>query len=188
MSAPKTGEDSRLDQFLAFSAEVTAFGVVALQGTGQAEAYLRTVDGVVGTALVDELLGLHAGAPRAAGNEGGAARGVHLRRTIFGDGRLGPVARNIVKLWYSGVWYELPAAWTESYGPAPKDVTFVVSPSSYVEGLLWTAIGAHPAGAKAPGYGSWAGPPRIPRFAGDRLSPPAAEPVDGAVDAERVPA
>jgi len=35
-----------------------------------------------------------------------------------------------------------------------------------VEGLLWTAIGAHPAGAKAPGYGSWAEQPRIPPPAG----------------------
>lgn len=188
MSAAKTGDASRLDQFLAFSAEVTAFGVVELQGTGQAEAYLQTVDDVVGAALVDELLVLHAKAPRATGNEGRAARGAHLRRTIFGDGRLGPVARNIVKLWYSGVWYELPGAWTETYGPAPQDVTFVVSPSSYVEGLLWTAIGAHPAGAKAPGYGSWAAPPRIPRFADDPVSPLSAEPVDGTVDAERVPA
>lgn len=184
MSAVMTGEASRLDRFLAFSAEVTAFGVVELQGTGQTEAYLQTVDDVVGAALVDELLALHAEAPCATEKEGRAARDTHLRRTVFGDGKLGPVARNIVKLWYSGVWYELPTAWTESYGPAPKDVTFVVSPSSYVEGLLWTAIGAHPAGAKAPGYGSWAAPPRIPRFAGDPVPPPAAM----AEAAEPVPA
>ncbi len=168
-----TSTASRLDRFLAFSAEVTAFGVVELQGTGQPEAYLKTVDDVVGTALVDELLALHAESPHTA-------RDAHLRRTIFGDGKLGPIARNIVKLWYSGVWYELPTAWTETYGPAPKDVTFVVSPSSYVEGLLWTAIGAHPAGAKAPGYGSWAAPPRIPRFADDPSPLP--------VEAEPVPA
>lgn len=167
-----TNGASRLDLFLAFSAEVTAFSAVELQGTGQAEAYLKTVDEVVGTALVDELLATHAGQMRATGDEGRAARDTYLRRAVFGNEKLGPVARNIVKLWYSGVWYELPTAWTEAYGPAPKDVTFVVSPSSYVEGLLWTAIGAHPAGAKAPGYGSWAAPPRIPRFAGDPANLP----------------
>ncbi|NNH33825.1 hypothetical protein C9413_32005, partial [Rhizobium sp. SEMIA 4085] len=38
----------------------------------------------------------------------------------------------------------------------------VVSPDAYIEGLLWKAIGAHPAGAKGPGFGSWAFPPKIP--------------------------
>ncbi len=149
----------RLDRFLAFSSEVTSFTVFDLQGTGQAEAYLQTVDSVVGAPVVDELLAVYAGADRESGEQ---AREAYLRREIFGREKLGPIARNIVKLWYSGTWYELPSAWTEIYGPAPKDVTFVVSPYSYVEGLLWTAVGAHPAGAKAPGYASWAAPPVIP--------------------------
>ena len=51
--------------------------------------------------------------------------------------------------------------WTESFGALENDVTFVVSPAAYTEGLLWRAIGARPHGAKAPGYGSWAAPPRI---------------------------
>lgn len=153
-----TAESSRLDRFLAFSAEVTAFTVFDLQGTGQSEAFLKTVDDIVGAATVDELLAAHGGVEEPEGQ----ARDAALRRGIFGDQKLGPIARNLIKLWYSGVWSELPTAWTEAYGPAPKDVTFVVSPSSYVEGLLWTAIGAHPAGAKAPGYGSWTEEPRIP--------------------------
>jgi hypothetical protein len=32
--------------------------------------------------------------------------------------------------------------------------------------LLWKAIRAHPAGAKGPGFGSWAFPPKIPAFPG----------------------
>ncbi len=93
---------------------------------------------------------------------GQAEGGVAL--TILGDERLGDVARAVTKLWYSGTWFELPHAWTERYGPKPKDTTFVPSPDAYVEGLCGKAIGAHPAGAKAPGYGSWAAPPRIPSF------------------------
>jgi hypothetical protein len=159
--------ENRLDRFLAFSAEVTAFTVFELRGTGQAEAYLKTVDDVVGAVLLNELLAAYGEVLCAAEGQRRSVRNALLRRQVFGSEKLGPVARNIVKLWYVGVWYELPTAWTEAYGPAPKDVTFVVSPSAYVEGLLWTAIGAHPAGAKAPGYGSWASPPRIPRFEGD---------------------
>jgi hypothetical protein len=44
----------------------------------------------------------------------------------------------------------------------------VVSAASYTEGLLWPTIGANPNGAKAPGYASWAQPPRIPA---DRAAP-----------------
>ena len=146
---------ARLDRFLAFSADVTAFTVFQLRGTGQAEPYLQTVVGVVGEPLVDELLARHASLP-----DGDRAGG--LRREIFSDEQLGPIARNVVKLWFVGIWYELPAAWRETFGAHERDVTFTVSPTAYTEGLLWPTIGANPPGAKAPGYGSWAGPPRIP--------------------------
>jgi hypothetical protein len=147
-----------IESFLAFSAEVTAFTVFELQGTGQAELYLSAVTEVVGQATLSQLLAVyenlrHDPQPR---------RDERLRREIFGDEKLGPIARNIVKLWYVGTWYELPNAWTESYGARDKNVTFAVSASAYTEGLLWPAIGANPSGAKAPGYGSWAAPPRIP--------------------------
>ena len=45
-----------IERFLAFSADVTAFTVFELQGTGQAEAYFATVTDVVGRELVDQLL------------------------------------------------------------------------------------------------------------------------------------
>ena len=100
---------------------------------------------------------MHAKAP-ATGRE------AFLRRELYGDPRLGPVARNVIKLWYVGIWYELPSAWVEAYGAGPADVDTMVSGAAYAEGLLWVAIGANPPGAKAPGYGSWTGPPCIPPF------------------------
>lgn len=145
------------DKFLAFSAEITAFTTFELLGTGMADDYLAAVIDVVGEATVEELL-------RAWDRvrESGAVTEENLRREIFGDEKLGPIARNIIKLWYIGTWYQLPYAWTQSFGAREKDVTFVVSPAAYVEGLLWPAIGSHPPGAKAPGYGSWANAPVIP--------------------------
>jgi hypothetical protein len=62
-----------------------------------------------------------------------------------------------------GAWYPLPAAWRGTFGELEKDTTFVVSPAAYTEGLLWPTIGANPAGAKGPGYGTWSVPPRIPK-------------------------
>lgn len=150
---------TRLEHFLAFSADVTAFTRFELQGTGLAQDYLDTVVRIVGATIVDGLLDRHANA--VAGGEG-APREEELRRDVFSDPQLGPVARNIVKMWFTGIWYELPREWTEAFGARPGDVTFVVSPTAYTEGLLWPAIGANPPGAKAPGYGSWAFPPHIP--------------------------
>ncbi|SIO57743.1 hypothetical protein SAMN05444166_5477 [Singulisphaera sp. GP187] len=146
-----------IERFLAFSAEVTAFTEFELRGTGQAEAYLTAVEGVIGGVLLGELLDAYERVPRGSKDK----RVSGLRREIFGDEKLGPIARNIIKLWYIGIWYELPHAWTEAFGAIEKNVLFMVSASAYTEGLLWVAIGANPPGAKGPGYGSWVGPPQI---------------------------
>ena len=60
-----------------------------------------------------------------------------------------------------GTWYVLPVEWREAYAAGDRDRTFVVSPESYTEGLLWPAVGAGPSGAKPLGYGMWAMAPRI---------------------------
>jgi hypothetical protein len=145
------------DRFLVFSAEFTAFSEFELRGTGLTEAYLKAVEDVIGRDLLTELLGVYDGVPGNPPEE----RTRRLRQEIFGDAKLGPIARNIIKLWYIGVWYELPHEWTEAFGALEKNVTFMVSPVAYTEGLLWVALGANPPGAKGPGYGSWADPPRI---------------------------
>ena len=151
---------SRLERFLAFSSEVTAYPVFELRGTGLAEAYLTTVTDVVGHRVVDTLLDRYDAAVAAA--DGGGNLPDLLRRELFSDPWLGPVARNVVKMWFVGIWYELPRAWTDAYGALQKNVMFTVSAAAYTEGLLWPSIGANPPGARAPGFGSWAQPPRIP--------------------------
>ena len=156
--------------FLAFSTEVSAFATFELWATGQVEAYLATVTAAVGDEILNELLFTYEKICLETEGQPSSKRKARLRREIFGSEKLGPVARNIIKLWYVGTWYELPAAWFEAFGVRSKDVTFVVSPAAYAEGLMWKAIGAHPAGAKAPGYGSWASPPRIPAFAGEHAN------------------
>jgi hypothetical protein len=159
----------RLTRFVAFSADVTGFTEFELRGTGQASEYLSTAVAAVGEQFVDELLDAHEAVVGEAGGKPAALDDL-LRRDIFSDEKLGPIARSVVKVWYVGIWYELPRAWREAFGAREKNQTFMVSATAYTEGLLWPAIGANPNGAKAPGFASWAEPPQIP--AGS-LPPPA---------------
>ena len=167
---------SRLERYLALSSELTAYSMYELRGTGLAEAYLRTVEETVGPNVLDALLDTYDATVAAA--DGGVALPDLLRRDLFSDLRLGPVARNVVKMWYLGVWYELPPAWTDTYGAQQKNVAFAVSAAAYTEGLLWPSIGANPPGAKAPGFGSWAQPPRIPAVTEQRMPYPTGTPTN----------
>jgi hypothetical protein len=152
--------DARLERFLAFSAYVTAFSGYELRGTGRAAEYLSTVERVAGPDVLDEVLSVYERVSADAVADAEATDDA-LRKDLFSDDKLGPIARNILKMWYVGIWYELPPEWIEVYGARQHDGTFMVSPAAYTEGLLWPAIGANPNGAKPPGYGSWALPPLI---------------------------
>jgi hypothetical protein len=148
---------SELQDFLELSVVLTDFTEFQLRGTGQAELYYTTAVSIVGPAVFSELLAAFAKQERAPER---LERG--MRTEILSDEKLGPLARNIIKLWYIGTWYQLPGSWHERFGRAGEDRTFIPAPSAYVEGLLWSAIGAHPPGAKAPGYGTWTEAPVIP--------------------------
>jgi hypothetical protein len=156
-----TSDAVRLDRFLDFSSVATAFTVFELRGTGMAADYLAIVDRVVGSAVTNQLLDAYDRVKAEAGTTSAAPEDL-IRREILSDPTLGPVARNVVKMWYVGNWYALPSAWSEANGARPADMTFTVSATAYTEGLLWPAIGANPPGAKPPGFGTWVGPPRIP--------------------------
>jgi hypothetical protein len=148
------------DSFVALSAALTAFREVELWGTGQVERYLDEVIATVGDSIVARLLStgeeaLRAPDPTAA-----------LEELVMDDPDLGPVARNVIILWYLGQWNALPNEWRNRNGASPRDVTRVISADAYAAGLAWKAIGAHPMGANPPGYGSWANPPSIPAAGG----------------------
>lgn len=155
------GPTAALPDFLGFSSVLTGFSVFQLQGTGQAASYLSTVIQIVGEATVVDLLQTFRQVREKAGDDEAALDRL-LRADILSDERLGPIARNVIKLWYVGTWYQLSCAWRATFGEAEKDLTFVVSAQAYTEGLLWPTIDANPSGAKGPGYGTWSAPPRIP--------------------------
>ena len=156
----------RFQEFLKLSSVLTDFSEFQLRGTGQAELYYKTTSGIVGEGVLGELLDAF-GRVQSETQDDPTRFDEKMRVLILSDEKLGPITRNLIKLWYIGTWYQLPGSWCERFGVAGKDRTFIPSSQSYVEGLLWTAIGAHPPGAKAPGYGTWTEAPAIPEA--DRL-------------------
>jgi hypothetical protein len=138
------------EQFILLSVQLCGISRYDLMGTGYAERYFETVEDIVGRELLLRLLGAFATLPSAQG----------LPAAILNHPEFGPIARNIIKLWYTATWYELPFTWRENFGARPKDRTFVPFPYAYPESLLGPAVGAHPAGAKPTGHQSWTLPPK----------------------------
>ena len=145
--------------FIDLSVALTGFSEFQLHGTGMVDSYYSEINDIVGKETIDQILSIFQNV--AAGSKGDQEQMERqVRLQLMGDPKLGPVTRNILKLWYSGYWYQLPEEWRGKYGERERDITFVVSPASYTEGLLWPAAGANPAGAKPIGFGAWEEPPR----------------------------
>lgn len=173
-----TTTEEKLREFVKFSATVTGFSEFDLWGTGQAEAYYETVvsqegpdaihtvissdpsvapaDPVVKSIIKLWYVGVWYG-PELAGRVDVAA--------WTAPGRSGakpaiPDDSQPEESWPGqAALAQHHAGEDHAHGRNGRTPPFVVSPDAYTEGLLWRAIGAHPSGAKAPGYGSWASPP-----------------------------
>lgn len=150
-----------LDDFVAVSAALTGYRSADLFGTGMAQAYLDHVSTVVGESFTARWLEVGRDVVRRAGHRELATE-IELR--LLDDPDYGPVARNVIVLWYTGQWVQLPGPWRDKHGANPADVDAILSPDAYTEGLAWDAIGAHPQGAKAPGFATWVAPPVVTRI------------------------
>ncbi|MFF4172365.1 hypothetical protein [Streptomyces sp. NPDC001744] len=173
-----TTAEEKLREFVKFSATVTGFSEFDLWGTGQAEVYYETVvsqegadalqkamtsdpcalpaDPVVKSVIKLWYVGVWYG-PELTGRMDVAAW------TAPGRSGAKPAVPDDSMPEGSRSWPTVPgqqrAGEDRAHGGDGSEPPFVVSPDAYTEGLLWRAIGAHPSGAKAPGYGSWAQPP-----------------------------
>ena len=143
--------------FYELSRDLTGFDEVELLGTGRGPEYMAELDRILPPGARSALLDAY----RRALHDYPDDPELGLQVEILGDAYLGPVARNLIFMWYTGTWQQLPDGWRAAYGISPADTPHVVSSEAYREGLVWPAIGAHPAGAKQQGYGSWAFPPAV---------------------------
>lgn len=153
---------SLMEYFLDFSVVATGFSRFELQGTGQASLYFETVVEQIGEEILWELLQTFRNREASAPKEdkpGMLSEG--LGSEIMDSGKLGPVARNIIKLWYIATWDSLPAGWQNWYATKEENSPFIPSPQAYPEGLVWKSIGVNPPGAKPQGYGTWSDEPSV---------------------------
>ena len=140
---------TQLQRFIALSALLTGYSEVQLSGTEIAEDYFAMLREALPQDVVEDLFAAFLQLPAGEGREKVAAS------TILGDPKLGPVAKNLVMLWYTGVWTQLPEIWRRAHGASPNDTTRLISCAAYRSGLQWIAAGAHPPGAAHQGFASW---------------------------------
>lgn len=144
-------EDQPLHDYLSLCEALTGFERAALLGTGQAQTNLDKLVEVVGEEIAAELWRLAAQLRALSGSELDDA----VRRELLASAKYGPIARNLIRLWYLGMWFELPETWQRLWTSTAADVTGFTNAAGYRESLVWRVMEAHPPGAKQPGYGSW---------------------------------
>lgn len=156
-------EVSESGQFLEVSECLTGFSRVELLAAGMAQTYYEQLVSVYGEDVVARLLAEVRAVIKEAGGDEAKLEQLMLAR-VFNDATvLCAPAKNLAQMWYLGTSID----YTD---PTPFVVfkrTTVVSAEAYRESLVLRDAGSHPAGAKQPGYGSWAlGPPPAPTSKG----------------------
>lgn len=146
------------DVFIALSVRLTGFDQAELAGTGLVDTYYDTLLRIIGEREAGQLF-RYAAEALAADRERHDGKDTEFEKAVIGHSRFAPVAVSLIKLWYLGTWYPLSGDYRDVNGSTADDVEHVVSAQGYREGLVWAAAGAHPMGAKPPGFGSWATPP-----------------------------
>lgn len=146
--------------FLQFSAELTGYPAVELEGTGLVNDYRELLEQQVGQDVAAQW---YATARRVLRHKAGKAREERMRIDVIASPILWPVCTALIVLWYQGFW-SLPAAWyTLTHVTPPKGTVagspIVPSAAAYTRQLAYRAAGAHPPGANPTGFGSWSIPP-----------------------------
>ncbi|RLU82995.1 hypothetical protein CTZ27_28830 [Streptomyces griseocarneus] len=149
--------------FVDLSVRLTGFDAYDLHATGMVRLYHDTVLDQLGREAVGRFLA----AVEAAGGD----------PDRLADEEARDIARAITHLWYLGVWPQLSRAVHTALGRERANAAFTASPEAYTEGLVWRTFHGHPAGAKPPGFGTWAAPP--PGAGAPALSSPLSGTADG---------
>src|ERR1700677_1926539 len=109
-------------RFLNLSVELCGLSHFQLESTGFADLYLKTVVGEVGAGRMTRLLGVYASLPGSTEEQRAAA----MRAKLLCHEEFGPVAHNIIKLWYAAMWFQMPEEWNHQYRAGRKNESFEI--------------------------------------------------------------
>jgi len=123
--------------FLDISVESTGFSELELLGTGMLQPYFNVMMNKNNMAVVEAFLAEAESILKKNKGNAGALKTAVLNQ-LFPDNVYSGLAKNIITMWYLGSW-----------------MNDIISPQSYVQGMVWGVADAHPPGAKQPGYASW---------------------------------
>ena len=145
-------EVSESRRFLEVSECLTGFSRVELLATGMAAAYEAELRKVYGADVFTQLLDAVQQVVKEAGGDESKLEQLMLAR-VFDDATvLCAPAKNLAQMWYLGTYID----YTDQTPVVVFKRTTVVSAEAYRQSLVLADNGSHPAGAKWPGYGSWA--------------------------------
>lgn len=131
-----------LETFVALSSILTGYPKSTLKPGADihrlSELYLKTLNAEVPSEVISDLNSTFLGLSNP--NE------ASVKAAIVNNSALGLVAKNIIKMWYLGIWYNLNDKPDESY---------VISSSAYTNGMVWSTMYAHPMGYSEGNFGYW---------------------------------
>ena len=133
-----------LDDFIAMSSVLT--GTRELD-RGIAGQYFERISKDAEGSKLSALLGVFREIQAAGGDTTEA-----IRQRIMNDGALGPLAQQIIILWYTSAIHTQDEKGNHKFD-------FPDDPNQYFSGLVWTAIRAHPLGLSGGYFGHWKYPP-----------------------------
>jgi hypothetical protein len=144
-----------MDNFVGLSVILTGFDAddlnPPLSPQPVAVESLQMLQSKVDAALVSQLLTTY---QTIAAQFPSDEQPAEVQSQILTDPNMGPVARNIIRMWYLSTWYEGYTGMVTGFSPGT-----VVSSNAYTKGLAWDAMQAHPMGYSEMHYGYWADPP-----------------------------
>lgn len=152
-----------LDEFVALSAVLTGYHADVLKPSADTQrvsealyAELSNADNKIPAAQLQQLTDTW----RSIANTPAATMEDKVWEQIIQNPAITRLAQNIIYMWYLGIWYDLSKN-PNSFTTPNND--HVVSSVTYINGLVWGEMGAHPMGFSTGDYGYWAKPPAFPQ-------------------------
>lgn len=143
-----------IDNFISLSVVLTGYEATVLKPKNDtqkvAEMYFNTLNKEVPADVLTNLFSTFSTITTNNTNPDDINKAVLTQ--ILEDKTLGPVARNIIQMWYVGIWYSLNT----------NQVDYVITSTAYTNGLVWKAMYAHPMGFSEENFGYWSDAPQIP--------------------------